>query len=145
MRNNVEQISQAMRWISWFGAYYPKFNKISFLTNLVKSVRKAYNLSSTRQSKKWYLNDILAILCYCWIRGAKFIMLVRNWTAGSKNFWISPLKNMLIVDFHALFPIKLLWMISYALRLFSMLRMYIESGLKKWFGLFFLKIEKLIL
>ncbi|WP_457557867.1 hypothetical protein [Candidatus Harpocratesius sp.] len=57
-----------MHQISRFGACYPKFNKISFFINITKSVRIALKVPLTRQGRKWYLHDILAILCYSWIR-----------------------------------------------------------------------------
>ncbi|WP_457557373.1 hypothetical protein [Candidatus Harpocratesius sp.] len=54
---------------SRFDTCYPKFNKNSFFINLAKSVRKALEVRLTRHGRKWYLDDILVILCYSWIRG----------------------------------------------------------------------------
>jgi len=65
----MQTCTQAVHRISQFGPRYPNFNKISFFKNLAKSVRKALHLPVTRQGRKWYLDDILAVLCYCWIRG----------------------------------------------------------------------------
>ncbi|WP_457558714.1 hypothetical protein [Candidatus Harpocratesius sp.] len=65
----MDDLPQTMHQPSRFGACYPKFNKISFFINLAKSVRKALKVPLTRQGQKWYFDDILAVLCYCWIRG----------------------------------------------------------------------------
>ena len=67
--NFVNQKTQAVYRIPQFGPRYPIFNRISFFKNLAKSVCKAVNIPVTRQGRKWYLDDILAVLCYCWIRG----------------------------------------------------------------------------
>ena len=61
--------TQGVYRIPQFGTRYPKFNKISFFKNLAKSVRHALNLPTIQIGRKWTLDDILAILCYCWIRG----------------------------------------------------------------------------
>ncbi|MCF2141653.1 MAG: hypothetical protein K9W44_16490 [Candidatus Lokiarchaeota archaeon] len=61
--------TQAVHRISRFGTHYPYFNKISFFKNLAKSIRHTLNLSNQRIERKWSLDEILTVLCYCWIRG----------------------------------------------------------------------------